>query len=450
MDDRFLTSRSAVECFQDCSRYRYNQYYLGGKGLVGVQKSVPLVTGGAIHAGVEHLMNRIRIGEIPGVDAGVEVAVRKYRNDVEAVGFLDKQIKTDRQQLFTYNEQMALTEALIRAWAIVEMPRIIERYKVIHVEREIEPIEMTPGVWLQAKVDAELQDLQTKDYLNYSLKSLKQWDERSENSYKSDLQGITEMWAVEQDSARGDRILIDLVDLIKQLDTEARGRVILSTIEQTIGYFNKKKEGKKVSAVRFCILIKGARYKSVYDTNVEDLFVTHSPLIRGYKLITPTSVEFAHSFNYPNPDNKSGKGRLGKGWEPFNVWEQMGVKTWIDMLMGGGVQPECGKVIEGQVITPVEYFRSQGEMDEAIREIGYQEAEIRLGLHYLTMKDTWQEESVIAKWFPHIRKHCEFHFGGPCEYKALCWRPEVTADPIGSGLYQIRTAHHEAERLQQS
>src|ERR1035437_3466885 len=217
MTPKFYTSRSAVECYQDCPRYRYNQYFLGGKGLVPMQKSVPLVTGSAVHRGIEHLMCRLRIGEEPNVDIAVQEAVTQYRNDVELAGFSDKLIKTDRQQEFTYHEQMALTEGLVRAWAIGEMPRIIERYKVIAVEREIEPIEITPGIWFKSRVDAEMKELVSGDYFNYSIKTARGWGEREENSYKSDLQGITEIWAVEQDSLRADNLIDNVVKNLEEL-----------------------------------------------------------------------------------------------------------------------------------------------------------------------------------------------------------------------------------------
>src|ERR1035437_5308000 len=440
----FYTSRSAVECYQDCPRYRYNQYFSGGKGLVPVQKSVPLVTGSAVHRGIEHLMCRLRIGQEPNVDIAVQEAVRQYVNDCEVAGFSGKGVQTDRQQAYTFAEQKALTEGLIRAWAIAEMPRIVERYKVIAVEREIEPIEIVEGVWFQSRVDAEMQELVSGDYFNYSIKTARGWGEREENSYKSDLQGITEIWAVEQDSLRADNLIDKMVEDLGELDSYHR--YPQKNIEQIMGYLGKKKLGKKVTGVRFCILIKGVRKRPDYFGNDPDaLMITYSPLIRGYKLITPTEVRYSHSWFYPNAENKSGKSMIGKGWEPFNVWESdISIKQWIEMLASGEVQPECGDVIKQQVITPVEYFRAEGEIEEAIKEVSWQENKIKKTIEHLG--NLTNEQELIASMFPHVRKHCEFHFGGQCEYKALCWKPEVSQDPVGSGLYQIRTPHHEAER----
>ena len=139
-----------------------------------VAQSVPLVTGSAVHKGVEHLMNQVRIGTPPDVEVAVQLATWEYSNSCEKAGFRGKGTTTDRQQLYTFEEQKALVEGLIRAWYLRELPWIIKGYKVIAVEREIEPIEIVPGVLWQTRVDAELQDLESKDYYNYSLKTAKE------------------------------------------------------------------------------------------------------------------------------------------------------------------------------------------------------------------------------------------------------------------------------------
>jgi len=116
----------------------------------------------------------------------VHLAVEQYVKDVEGVGFSGKNLQTDKQQWFTFNEQKALVEGLVRAWYIVELPRLVERYKVLAVERDIEPIVISLSydynILFQAKVDAEFQEIATGDYVNYSLKTTKQWSERNEET----------------------------------------------------------------------------------------------------------------------------------------------------------------------------------------------------------------------------------------------------------------------------
>jgi len=443
-----FTSRSAVESYQDCPRYRYNQFFLMGKGVVAKAKSIPLVTGSAIHRGVEHLMCRIRL--VDGINeadvtAAVHLAVKEYVQVCEAEGFRfsGKGTETDKQQWFTFGEQKALIEALIRVWALVEAPIIIERYKVVHVERDIEPLEIAPDIWFQAKVDAEMVEKSTGAVHNYSLKSMKQWDDRSENSYRSDLQGVTEIWAVDSDAVRRqglvNKALHELDELSKAFPAQQAN---FGKVHDYLKMF--KPSGKQVSAVRFCVLIKGARYAENRD-DPNALLVTHNSLIRGYKNVTPSGIAYAHSMYFPNPTNKSGKGRLGVGWVPFNVWEEMGVDEWIRMLAAGSIQPECGDVLPKYVFSPLEYYRSDAEIDLAMEEIIWQEERIQASVLAIKNEPEFAAQE-LASTFPHVRKHCEFHFGGPCEYKELCWNPAVANDPIGSELYQIRMPHHEAER----
>jgi hypothetical protein len=438
------TSRSNIEDFQSCPRLRFNNQFLLGKGLVAKRRSVPLVTGTAVHSGVSHLLNRARIGQEADVDLAVQLAVTQYVNDCEEAGFRGKDMEKDAQQKFTFGEQKALVEGLIRAWYFKEFPRIVERYRILAVEREIEPIKLVEDVYFQARIDAEMQELNTGEYTNYSLKTCKQWDERMEESYKSDLQGITEIWAVEEDSRRREVGVKEIISRVQGLIDS--GQYPSKNLYAIRDWFGKQPEASRaVMAIRFCYLVKGKTYNDRYDEN--SLTRTYSPLIRGYRNITPGGILYAHSWSYPNPENKSGKGTLGKGWQPFNVWESdIGIKNWIQALNDNLIQPENGDILKQQVVTPIELFRNEGEIKEGIEEIKAQEGHIFTSMDCISRVTKEEIPNMMASYFPHNRKHCFFHFGGRCEYYDLCWKPEVAADPIGSGIYEIRTPHHAAER----
>ena len=450
------TSRSAVESYQMCPQLRYLTYHHGGRGIVPKASSVPLVTGSAVHRGVEHLANRLRIEQEPSVDTAVGLAIEQYEKDVSDAGFSGKGIQTERQQYFTYCEQKALTEALVRAWAMKEMLNISSRYKVLAVEREVTPIEIIPGVWFQAKVDMELQEIASGDLFNYSLKTCKTWSERNEASYKNDLQGITETWAVEEES----RILRK-----KWEEMRDHNQVLVDSqqypaknLQAILAYLkgNVPKQ-KTLMGIRFCYLVKGQRKKPEYNsTDPNALYITYNPLIRGYKNFSPGGISYAHSWFYPNPENKSGKSILGRGWEPFNVWESdITIKQWIEAISKGEIQPECGDVIGQNVITPPEYFRNEEDIRVGMREVETQEQRILFNLQQVeSIKRTHgaaeHSELFIDSVFPHYRKSCEFMYGETCSYKPICWQPEVSVDPLGSGLYQIRTPHHEMEKDSES
>lgn len=445
-----FTSRSAIESYHTCPRLRWNQYHLLGKGVVGKALSVPLVTGGSVHRGVEHLANRVRIGQAPDLDTAVGLAVEEYEKECQDAGFSGRGLQTDQQQWFTFNEQKALVEGLIRAWGLIELPNIVQRYKIVAVEREILPVRLVENVYLQAKVDMELQELATSDYYNYSLKTCNMWGERSEQSYKSDLQGVTETWSIEQESIEKVRQWKQLILGFERLSSIEQGRD--AKLNAVLAYLQKNApDTRRLMGVRFCFLVKGIRKKPDYYANNSNApHITYSPLIRGYRYITPSGTSYAHSWFYPNPDNKSGRSILGKGWEPFNVWEsEISIKDWVNALYQNLIQPECGNVLQQNVITPPEYFRDDAEVAEAIRQVQAQEGYIA---ERLTLLDDAAKDSpdifneILGSTFPHRRKLCWFMYGEPCPYIPLCWKPEVAADPLGSGLYQIRVPHHLPER----
>lgn len=442
-------SRSAIEAYPTCNRFRLNAYHLLGTGIVGRALSVPLVTGTAVHRGVEHLANRVRIGQTPDVDTAVGLAVDEYIKECEGLGFSGRGLKTDQQQWFTFCEQKALLEGLIRMWYLVELPNIVQRYRILAVEREIIPVQLfetptTGPTYLMARVDMELQELSSGEFYNYSLKTTNQWTERSEQTYKSDLQGVTETWGIERESLERALMWTNLIRGVENLSgIEPYDKNLTAIIE----YLHRKTpDPRKLMGIRFCFLVKGMRKKpDYYSTDENALYITYSPLIRGYKYITPTGISFAHSWWYPNPNNKSGKSQIGKGWEPFNVWESdISIKDWVNALYQNQIQPECGNVLRSLTITPPEYFRDDPEIEQTMREIVAQEKKIADALHRLG-KDPLVSDPLLDSVFPHNKKVCYFMYGEICPYVPLCWKPEVAADPIGSGLYQIRVPHHKPE-----
>ena len=177
-----------------------------------------------------------------------------------------------------------------------------------------------------------------------------------------------------------------------------------------------------------CILLTHLLYGVI---SLSDLVVLVMPIVTSFLILVI----------------KVGMECWGEGGKVLMFGRIWGLRNGLRCWLAGEIQPEVGDIVKKQVVTPVEYYRSEREIEVAIEEIRAQELHIKEGVT-LAQKaiDTTDQEVydlVLAEFFPHIRKHCEFHFGGPCEYKDLCWKPEVASDPVGSGLYQIRMPHHE-------
>src|ERR1035438_3480770 len=170
----FYTSRSAIETAYTCKRKRWLGYLYQGKGLTQVQANVPLTTGTCVHEGIGFLLRNIQLGIIVQdskeyflsldshwVDDAVKIALQSYTKIVQESGI---QVGAREDSEFVYAQEQARTEALIRAWAIAELPMLMKYYNVYSVEDEI-VAELGNGIMLQARVDGILQDKETGRFL---------------------------------------------------------------------------------------------------------------------------------------------------------------------------------------------------------------------------------------------------------------------------------------------
>jgi hypothetical protein len=140
----------------------------------------------------------------------------------------------------------------------------------------------------------------------------------------------------------------------------------------------------------------------------------------------------------------------------------MGVRKWISMLASKVVdhetheeipeiQPECGDILKQQVVTPPETFAKQEEIKATLIQISLQEQEVKYNSSAVNSNVTWG--SHLDRNFPQHRHSCLFPT--TCEFLPIChlqdWKgdpvpTQVREDPIGSGLFTWRVAHHEQER----
>lgn len=409
----FYTSNTAIETFQECPRERFLVNHYLGTGIVPKSIAIPLATGTHVHSGVGYLMQLVKQKhtihpEI--IDTAVSIAKEGYQKEVKDFGLSGDGLGTNAAIHHTITEQLALIEALVRAWAIVELPQIRERFTVAGVEFEIENVHN--GINLQSRADAILQEKGSGDIYGYSLKTSKNWTKRSEDSYRENLQGIHETWAIEQELKR-------------------RGM------------------GKRVMGVRFCFLIKGNRKEDKWSSEDPEkrIWVTYNPLIRGYRAITPTGYEYKHSWKYPNPKNKSGESTIGNAFTPFFVWqhESISIKAWIEAIRKGIVQPEAGDALRATIITPPEYFRNDQEIYHTIRQTFNQEGLIKLRLENFFPDgcNIDLDSEKLDLYFPQHRRSCRWPT--TCGMHRVCYKSEVRADPLGSEFYIRRTPHHAPE-----
>jgi len=450
------SSRSRIETFQECQRRGYINYLWDGRGLQKRAASVYLSTGTYTHIGLEFLFKRAKdkynfVSENYFiVDEAVRISLKAYQDEIKERGFDLEEGEDSKNQSFIVNEQCALVEAFIRSFAIRILPDILNRFRIIDVERE-EFIQEGDLIF-DGRLDVILEEISTSDIYIVSFKTAASWDRRQEKANEHDNQGLSETFLLENRLRQEN---LGIYSLIATLENEYAkwedNKLVLATSKYK-DYLKKFLKREKVMGVIMIYLLKGKRYESYSKPG---LWEQHSPLIRGYYKLIGTTYEYAGSLYYDNPSNKSGKGRLGKGWESFNVWEseEVGfIKGWIHMLVNNEVGGQ--DIIGENYKIPAPYFRNQGHLDSWFRQAISIESNINSNLVQLKQmpfcqnlansnqqKEDWDNLQVKLDYmFPQTRKHC--HYPSDCQFLDICYNQSVFDDPIGSGKFIYRKAHH--------
>lgn len=379
------TRRSAIVQFQRCPRSRWWLYEYQGVGLEPIRQSIPLATGTAVHMGFALLLK----GE--SIQTAVSTTLSEYDKVCESRG-LD--VSDLEAYSFVYREQRALIEALIRLSALRVVPKLLETYEILEVERHGEVL-LTAAVDFGYRPDALMRHREDGDLYILSLKTVGQYTKLTEESFRVDMQGISEVWAREQDGL-----------------------------------------GEKVRGVQMVYLVKGKKVQQE-DQPKDDIKRTRidCPLIWGYKDQSfPPKMALRRKWqcSEPHPMRRSkwypngecpGDGRnhlLGEAWDAFPVWETLGVEEWMRLLDSG----ELGQgALDQNWVIPVPKFRNQEHIDHWLTQVKYQESKVA--------------ESVnLDEQFPQFTHTCNQYFGGKCPCYEICWG--TAQEPLESGLYQLR------------
>ena len=457
--ETFCTSHTAVTNFDRCPRKRFIESYWDGYGIVSSKPSLPLLVGAAVHTGVE-VLNRHAMGHQESsytltqpyaIQEAVKQAKLYYTKEVKAyIASLSEGMALTTQEKFSFNEGMALVEALILVYHRKVLPGLLTGYKIIAVEREhdIQPNGLGTTLVYQARIDAILEDRTNKDVYAWSLKTANAVDSRKKKFHEHDSQGMAESWVLDQmlaeQKATASRI------------TEGIARLLFGpkiTMQTGIPPLPSHCTG-----VIMCFLLKGKTWEEDPEYEGEPgLEYTNSPLVRGYRRQVGNETQYAHSKKFPNPENKSGYGYLGKGWEPFYPWQHMKIDKWIDMISETAtdhqtgqqiyvIQPECGDVLEKQAWQPMPYIREQTEVDAWVEQTVEEEKRILGTVASISCEDkelVQYHQTDLAATFKQVRAACHYPLDCPC--LPICFDAQTASDPLATGRFKYRTPHHETE-----
>jgi hypothetical protein len=433
------SSQSATSLYLECPRKRYFSNHLLGTGISAIETAVPLVTGGCVHSGVEDIATQYTIlGKVVDAEKSIKIAKTAYEE------LLSKPCESPEWE-FQINEQMALVEVLIRLWYLLEWPKILEYYTILAIEQEI-TFEMADNIIYQSKPDLILIHKKTGDVVNYSLKTCKKFDYRVESQYKINLQNATEPYAtniwLEELKLKTEAIC----QLLSQLPNIPYFGTNLARIAV---WLENKNNLLKTSATRFCYLVKGERWE---EHKGQGDYRTDNPFLYGYRKFNASEVEYRYSNKISKPENKSGYGYLGKGWEQFPVWENTdigGIKGWIEYLSTDNNAEKWngeGNIFDDYVISLPDVHVNPSIVNSRIKEIETIEMNIYDYLELMKKGD-----STIEAMFPLNTQSC--YYPSRCEFLPICnngndhYREHIALDPLNPewNLYKLRSPHHKPE-----
>lgn len=495
-------------------------------GISPARKSIYLVIGGAIHTGLNYLMERVQAEEFAsGYGDALKTSVQnlfQYDSPQERQGHLVKEpsgylntemilaaadlalaefnqsmadgsisvpdAQTPEQREWKLREAQALVEGLVMVAGFRLVPNLVERFRVVEVEQEkrfllttmankprpavfFNPATITdemvqaalksaPGqimtltpkqqedllvmmtsqpveVWFESRADALLEERATGDLYVHSWKTAADYGRMEAQQFRRDVQGLSEAIAI-----------------------EAAG--IWTPTGET------PPKSARIQGIQMAFLLKGRKSRQADpagggSSDWGDAPDWHglgpglrwhqSPLVHGWRMashgILPDQDEsqWAWSYTFPKAENKSGKGRLGKGWEPMAIFDGYpgGTRQWILDLIDGRWQPECGDPLASCVAMPEPWSRADREMvdwreqaEAMVAQIVPKADEVREAMG----RGDWEgARRLLNRNFPQDRKSC-YSFGSPCWAEALCFGPdEVWQDPLENG-YALRSPHH--------
>lgn len=403
----YLTSRSRRLEFERCPRSRYWLHEAQGTGYEPRRLAVPLATGTHLHSIFAALLK----GE-PAEEA-IRGGLTNYDLACESRGLAIDQLA---QESFVYNEQRALIEGLGWLAATRVIPRLLETYEILEVEKMDSTLLTTNGddeiIW-RSIPDALMRHREDGDLYILSWKTPAQIPR--DNDPRTDMQGLSEAWALEQRLATG----------------------------------------QKVRGIQMVYLLKGRKVDYQHPT-LGKMKRHDSSLIWGFQQPGSFPLEMATGYYYqcsaPHAMRKSkwyptgecpGDGRNHQrtgDWEAFPVWESLGVKAWIDLITSGEVK---GSLDESWTL-PIPYFRQQAHMDRWLAQTRASEQQIATNLANLRLYERGQIYSndgafnrELDRSFPMATEHwCNDTYGRQCPAFPICWEG---VDPTSDQLYQIRT-----------
>lgn len=392
-----------------CARRRYLRYEHDGMGIVSPGRGEDLVIGGTIHEGLDLLFQGGTI------DQSMEVAMDYYNSAPPMPDYI-----LPEQQEILKGDSLHLSLAFIYGFSYSYLPQLLEEYKVLEVEEEINwllteinpPIGGKRYVVMMSRPDGVLQHQKSSDLWHMSHKSY--------NGVFNDMK-------------------------IVQLDVDSQRMAECLAV--------RAKYGRPVAGTVYNYFLKGKKYLDK-SCGLERFT---SGLIRPWMQrlapggeILPELLAFDYEWDELDPTTWQTKSRrLGKGWEKVSIYNEMDYMTYLQWLKHSYIKPPSAIVgrdylaesIAGNV--PV-YFNEPYAL-RWMAGAGQKELNWLKNLYEVeggSLND--DADDSFNYLFPLEQSQC-FSYNRPCSYHPICWKGVPIDYLIESGDMQPRDPNHMQE-----
>lgn len=532
---RLYTDRSRTETYQHCHRERWwaYEYDHGQPGMaLGIRPNklyLPLAVGGSVHVGLAVLLAAgpkiVNPEHWQGLeDDAVEQALADFAQYAGALDAqeqgppqppvtgsfgdpvldaraaeLDAQLAqqvTDAQtqaDAMLYEEQAALVEAMVRAYAKWRLPRLLEWGEVLEVEREgqwklgewgwvPDPFRRSEdgelwfmSVWFMSRLDALMVERASGQLYLISFKTTGEVDRRKLDDIQRDAQGLSESVDVEIRLRRWWELIQSNLTIHQADPSIVSGTKTIYKLvdcsEAMFKFLESQSSPPRVLGVRYEFLCKGYREEDRDATRELGITVRcqRSPLVRPY--VNPGMAagdeQYCWSWEYLKPDGSGETSKLNyRAWKAQPIWTQPGmtIARWIGMLaecaptQSGETGIELGIGGPAQTIgytarhpldvvlpEPVIVHRNDDELRDWLEQTEAQEVEVAQHAEIVrAATDEGERRSLLNRYFPQRRAACSYP--SKCAFQGLCWGgEEIRRDPIASGRFLPRRVNHPQE-----
>ena len=390
----YLTDRSRIVTREECPRKRFITYdYETGFSVAGVQRKemgLPLLNGDELHVAHARLLGGL------SADKVVEQIIASYRTRVEARGVFGE---GDSEALIT--EQSMMLSAMLLAFEKEWMPRILDEYEVLSIEKP-QQYELAPGLVMSLREDTSLRRF--GDGMRVTL------------DYKS-VPYITDDFAKRMERSRQTSLYVLAAQAIYDEPVE----------------------------IAYLATAKGTRRK---DTAKSSPFfgqrIQASPYLYGYMLKGGVGTVYQSAYT-PK-----------KGFEKFRTYEEMPISEWVDYLW-----THERETVKEQFSFVPPFSQTPGEMERIRKQVIFEEldylkkVEQYYALYNKGIRDgndalLSQAQEFLDNIAAPMRDEVCYKYGqdNVCSCFNICHNDGALDRVLEDGEFEPREPHHTTELME--